>query len=322
MKGKTLLELRGVTKEYCIGLGFLFTRRVTAVKNISLDTRAGETLGLIGGSGSGKTTIGKLALGLVKPSQGMVLYKGRNIEEFKAAEFTEYRRQVQCIFQDVAGTLNPLMTVGSAIKEVLSFHHGKGAEDIKQKTARLLNLAGLRTDVFYAYPHELSGGEKQRVCLARSLATEPALLVCDEPLASLDISVQTQILQIFRRLQVSQKLSYLFISHDLRVIRYISHRIGVMYKGELVELGPVEEVFSHPGHPYTRLLISAMPRIFGGGKQEAAPESERGPAEASGKQKSHGCPYYDWCPERAEICRRNAPPLRLLGPEHWVKCHM
>ena len=235
---------------------------LAAVRNVSLTLNAGETLGLVGESGSGKSTLGRAILGLEKSVSGRIVFAGRDVSRLRGAAMKQFRRQAQMVFQDPFGSLNPRMSVGAAIEEVL-FVHGIGntRAERRDKTAALFTDVGLNPDWLRRYPHEFSGGQRQRIGIARALALEPELLVADEPVSALDVSVQAEIIRMLKQLQRDRGLSYLFIGHDLAVVRDISDRIAVMYKGEIVETGTASQICDHPQHTYTKRLLSAVPDI-------------------------------------------------------------
>lgn len=320
-----VLTLEGVSKIFS-RKNIIKTRRYSAVQDLDLNLFAGKTLGLIGASGSGKTTTARIILGLTKPTTGRVLYRGQDISLVGPRGLKDYRKKVQGLFQDTTGTLDPRMTVGASVMEILRVNGGGKSVDLKERRDLLFGAVQLDPEVCEAYPHELSGGQKQRVCLARCLALKPEILVCDEPVAALDISSQAQVLKLFIDLQVLRGMSYLFISHDMRVVRYVSHMVAVMYRGRLVELGPAEVLFKGPLHPYTRLLLASMPRLeeLNGGFCEAACTSKQREASLtyyhSRELESLGCPYSVKCPWSTGTCRISIPPMREMGEGHWVRC--
>ncbi|VVB96292.1 Trehalose/maltose import ATP-binding protein MalK [uncultured archaeon] len=256
-----LLEIRKLKKYYPVQTGFLSRHSdiIKAVDCISLDINEGETVGLVGESGCGKTTLGKVIIRLEEPAEGEVLFKGMNILSLKGGEMKKYRREVQMIFQDPSASLDPRMTVGNSIGEALLIH---GMEDERKRMKRveeLLNEVGLEAGDYSRYPHEFSGGQKQRIGIARALALRPKLIIADEPVSALDISVQAQILNLLTELKEEYKMSYLFIAHNMAVIRYLCDRVAVMKAGKIVEEGEVEEIFEKPKHPYTKALLEAAP---------------------------------------------------------------
>lgn len=297
--------------------------QVRAVEDVSFTIKKGETLGLVGESGCGKTTVGRLLLRLLEPTGGSVRFAGQSLLELKSAELRRLRPRLQLIFQDPYSSLNPRRTVGDAIAEPM-FVHGlaRGAE-LDKRVATLLERVGLPASYRSRYPHEFSGGQRQRVCIARALALNPEFIVCDEAVSALDISIQAQILNLLRDLQDELGLTYLFISHSLNVVRHIADCIAVMYLGNLVELGPAEQVFGQPQHPYTRALVSANPL--------PDPDAPLAPVPLQGELPSplhppSGCRFHTRCPSVFEPCSSVVPEARLTNPsstvEHRVWCHL
>jgi oligopeptide transport system ATP-binding protein len=318
MSNDVLLEVRGLAKHYSARRG-LFERGaqvVRAVDGVSFAIRRGETLGLVGESGSGKTTTGKLVLRLEEPTSGQVFFEGRDLFALGKRELRETRRRMQLIFQDPYGSLNPRLKVSSIVAEGLVVHGlARGRAELREKVAELLNMVGLRAEDAARYPHEFSGGQRQRIGIARALAVRPALVVADEPISALDVSIQAQILNLLMDLREAFGLTYLFISHDLMVVRHISNRIAVMYAGKIVELAPSEELFAQPLHPYTRVLLSAIPVPDPEQARAAKPAEARGAAEAAGP-----CAFLPRCTEATERCRTEEPELREVKEGHWVSC--
>ena len=259
-----ILRAERLEKRYSFGrsgpVGLRRTVQVDAVRGIDLEINAGETLALVGESGSGKSTTGRLLLGLEPPSAGRVLYRGRDLAEFDRAAWSTFRRRTQIVFQDPYGSLNPRLTVGGMLREALTFHGLAGDRGTSERVTELLTLVGLDPSAADRYPHEFSGGQRQRIGIARALSVEPELIVADEPVSALDVSVQAQVLNLLVDLQVELGLTYLFIAHDLAVVRHVADRTAVMFEGAIVEDGPTERVFADPQHPYTRELLSSIPR--------------------------------------------------------------
>ncbi|MFH0809452.1 MAG: oligopeptide/dipeptide ABC transporter ATP-binding protein [Pseudomonadota bacterium] len=313
-----LLETRGLVKHYITRRG-MFDREgqvVRAVDGVSFSIRRGETLGLVGESGSGKTTTGKLILRLEEPTSGQVLFEGRDFLAMPKAELRRTRRRMQLIFQDPYGSLNPRMRVGSIVSEGLKIHHlASGQAELRDKVAEILAMVGLRTEDAARYPHEFSGGQRQRIGIARALAVRPELVVADEPISALDVSIQAQILNLLMDLRETFGLTYLFISHDLMVVRHISDRIAVMYAGRIVELAGAEELFNNPLHPYTRVLLAAIPVP----DPEKKARRTKIPAETLSDERGP-CAFIQRCPAVTDRCRREEPALREVAPEHWVGC--
>ena len=321
MPGDRLVEVENLKKYYPVTSGLLsrHVADVKAVDGVSFYIMEGETLGLVGESGCGKSTLGRILLRLEEPTAGKVLYKGNDIITWNKKQLKELRKEVQMIFQDPQSSLDPRMTIGDSIGEALLIHGVKNERERLERVEELLKLVGLEPEHAVRYPHEFSGGQKQRIGIARALAVNPKLIVADEPVSALDVSVQAQILNLTMDLQRELSLAYLFIAHDLSVIGHISDRIAVMYLGKVVELADKTELFSHPLHPYTEALLSAIPipdphrrrkRIL---LQGEVPSPVEPPP---------GCRFHTRCPKAMKICRREQPRLRLLEGDHFVSCHL
>ena len=313
-----LIEAKGLTKQFVIDRSWLGRPKkvLTAVNRVSLTIEPGETVGLVGESGCGKSTFARTLLGLYSKTDGDIFYKGRNIGEPEIGK--DYRRQVQMIFQDPYASLDPRMTVEDIISEPLR-NYGLCSDDRerRQRVADLLTQVDLRPETAQRYPHEFSGGQRQRIGIARALAVNPECIFCEEPISALDVSVQVQIVNMLKRLQEERQLSYLFIAHDLSMVHHLSRRIGVMYLGNLVELGPSDAVFHGPLHPYTQMLIASVPR--------PDPHYQR-TAVVSGEVPSpldvpSGCVFHPRCPYCDERCRNEAPGLRPVREGRLVACH-
>ena len=310
-----LIEAKGLTKQFVIDRNWLGRPKkvLTAVNHVSFTIEPGETVGLVGESGCGKSTFARTLLGLYPKTDGDIFYKGRNIGEPEIGK--DYRRQVQMIFQDPYASLDPRMTVEDIISEPLRNY--ALCSERRQRVADLLTQVDLRPETAQRYPHEFSGGQRQRIGIARALAVDPECIFCDEPISALDVSVQVQIVNMLKRLQEERQLSYLFIAHDLSMVHHLSRRIGVMYLGNLVELGPSDAVFHRPLHPYTQMLIASVPR--------PDPHYQR-TAVVSGEVPSpldvpSGCVFHPRCPDCDERCRREVPALCSVGEGRLVACH-
>jgi oligopeptide transport system ATP-binding protein len=313
--GRKLLRFRGVTSD---GQGV-----IRAVDGVWLTLGRRQTLGLVGESGSGKTTLARVILRLVPPTSGRVLFDGCDAFALSGRELRRLRRRMQIIFQDPAGSLNPRLTVEQAIGEVLQVHGlAKSRRERTEQVVELLRLVGLPPEACGRYPHEFSGGQRQRIVIARALAAGPELLICDEPVSALDVSVQAQILNLLSDLQAELGLSYLLIAHNLAVVRHCSDYVAVMYRGRIVEYGPAEAVYESPQHPYTRLLLGAAPRIEEGAGSASAVAL---PGECSDRGESvGGCNFAARCPSAERTCLEEAPPLAGrwgLACGHLVACH-
>ena len=316
-----LLEVRDLVKEFHVG-GGLFGKPgvVRAVNGVSFTIRRGETLGLVGESGCGKTTTGRCILQLERPTRGEIVFEGRELTTLADAELRRVRRRMQVIFQDPYSSLNPRMTVGQIIAEPLAVHGI--VPDRARRDARvqdLLRHVGLLPQHAHRYPHQLSGGQRQRVGVARALALEPSLIVCDEPVSALDVSIQAQIINLLEDLQAEFGLTYLFVAHDLSVVRHISDRVAVMYLGKIVELADRKSLYEDPLHPYTRALLSAVPI------PDPALEAQRERIVLGGEVPSplrppSGCVFHPRCPIAVDRCRDEVPTLREIRPRHWAAC--
>jgi oligopeptide/dipeptide ABC transporter ATP-binding protein len=295
---------------------------VRAVEKVDLDILPGETLGLVGESGCGKSTLGRTVLRLLDPSEGSILFDGTDITSRPQRELRALRRKMQMIFQDPYASLNPRMTVGSAIAEPIEIHGlARSAAERREKVQALLAKVGLRPDMANRYPHEFSGGQRQRIGIARALAVEPRFIVCDEPISALDVSIQAQIVNLLQDLQRDEKLTYLFISHDLKVVQHISDRVAVMYLGRVVELGLAKAIYREPKHPYTQALLSAVP--VPDPKQRKSRIILQGDVPSPLKPPS-GCAFHPRCPvkDKPEACFKEVPVLRVLKNGSRAACHV
>ncbi|MDR1060998.1 MAG: ABC transporter ATP-binding protein [Clostridiales bacterium] len=319
MGGNYLIELKNLKKHFRVSGGKGEGRHVRAVDGVSLSIREGETLGLVGESGCGKTTLGRTAIRLYDPTAGAILYRG---EDITRAKIKPYRRKLQIIFQDPSASLNPRMTVGEIVGEAIDIHGlapNKAAR--AERIADLLDQVGLNGEQANRYPHEFSGGQQQRIGIARALAVEPEFIVCDEPISALDVSIQSQIVNMLEDMQASHRLTYLFIAHDISIVRYISSRIGVMYLGKLVELSPRDEIYKMPVHPYTRTLFSAVP-IPDPAKSRAMSRVILEGDIPSPINPPSGCRFHTRCPYMTDRCRDEEPELAERSPGHWAACHL
>ena len=322
MTPASLVEVRDLVTHFTRRAGILGTRRETvqAVNGVSLDVARRETLGLVGESGCGKTTLGRTILRLVERTQGDVRFDGEDVFALGPAPLRRLRRRMQIIFQDPYASLNPRMSIGRAVQEGIEVHRLAAGREAERRVTALLEEVGLSADAAQRYPHEFSGGQRQRAGIARALAVEPEFIVCDEPVSALDVSVQAQVLNLLADLQARRGLSYLFISHDLAVIRHIAPRVAVMYLGRIVEEGPSGAIYTRALHPYTQALLSAVP--------VPDPKTKRRRILLSGEPPSAvhppaGCPFHPRCthPAKDATCRTTRPGLRELESGHRVACH-
>jgi oligopeptide transport system ATP-binding protein len=294
---------------------------IKAVDGINFEIVTGETLGLVGESGCGKTTTGRAIIRLYKPTGGHVFFEGQDMAELKGETLRKMRRKMQMIFQDPYASLNPRMSVSGIISEPLTVHHVVSGQEKKDKVAELMELVGLNPGLMNRYPHEFSGGQRQRIGLARSLALQPDLIICDEPISALDVSIQAQVVNLLEELQEKFGLTYLFIAHDLSMVRHISDRTAVMYLGKVVEMSPQEELYNHPLHPYTQALLSAVPI------PDPVVERKRQRIILTGDVPSPahpplGCNFNPRCPLAQQVCQEEEPEWREASPNHWVACHL
>jgi oligopeptide transport system ATP-binding protein len=319
-----LLEVKGLKKYFPITQGILIQRKVADVKAVDgLDfyIERGETLGLVGESGCGKSTTGRTILQLYRPTSGDVFFKGRDLAKLEGEELRRTRRHMQMIFQDPYASLNPRMTVGDIIGEPLEVHNIAKGKEKKERVQELLQIVGLNPYFINRYPHEFSGGQRQRIGVARALAVQPDFIVCDEPISALDVSIQAQIINLLEELQAKFNLTYLFIAHDLSVVRHISDRVAVMYLGKIVELTDRTSLYSNPLHPYTKALLSAVPI------PDPIVEEKRERIILVGDVPSpvnppSGCRFHTRCPLAIDICKQVDPEFRDVGNKHFVACHV
>jgi len=319
--GKELVKISGLKKHFPIRKGF-FNRQVGAVRaldGIDLTIREGETLGLVGESGCGKSTLGRVVLRLLPATAGSVTFEGKNVLAASEKEMKAFRRDMQIVFQNPYASLDPRMTIRQIVQEPLEVHQTASGSDLRDRVLNLLDLVGLAKEMADRYPHEFSGGQRQRVGIARALALRPKLIVADEPVSALDVSVQAQILNLLIQLKSEFKLTYLFIAHNLDVVRYISDRIAVMYLGRIVELGECDEVYNQPLHPYSKALISAAPvpdPDFDRSNRMLLPGDLPSPANPPS-----GCRFHTRCPMARDKCKVDDPELREITPSHFSACH-
>lgn len=319
-----ILSIRNLKKYFPITQGIIFQKKVADVKavdGISFDVKPGETLGLVGESGCGKSTTGRTILQLYRPTEGSVLFEGKDLATLKGEELRKMRSNMQMIFQDPYASLNPRMTVGDIIAEPLEVHNIAKGKEKKERVQELLQVVGLNPYFINRYPHEFSGGQRQRIGIARALAVNPDFIVCDEPISALDVSIQAQIVNLLEELQERFGLTYLFIAHDLSVVRHISDRIAVMYLGKIVELTDRHTLYANPLHPYTRALLSAVPI------PDPLIEEKRERIILVGDVPSpvnppKGCRFHTRCPLAIPICKEVAPEWRDVGNGHFVECHV
>jgi oligopeptide/dipeptide ABC transporter ATP-binding protein len=319
--GEVLLDVQGLRKHFPTAQGWLGRSggKVLAVDGVSFSIASGETLGLVGESGCGKSTTGKLILRLQDPTAGRVLWRGRPIEALTQAQMRPVRRELQAVFQDPYSSLNPRIRAADIVAEPLRNFESMSNAQARERVAHLFQRVGLRADQMVKYPFEFSGGQRQRLGIARALSVQPRLIVCDEPVSALDVSVQAQVINLLMDLQQEFHLSYLFIAHDLAVVEHISHRVAVMYLGKIAEIAPRKAIFTRPLHPYTEALLDAVP--------VADPSVRRQRRVLVGDLPSPmnpppGCRFHTRCPYAEERCRREEPPLQEVEPGQWVACHL
>jgi oligopeptide transport system ATP-binding protein len=309
-----LVEIRGLTKHFATASG----ETVKAVSGVDLDIEDGDTLGLVGESGCGKSTLGRCVARLVEPTAGSVRFEERDLLAMSGRELRQTRQRFQTIFQDPYASLDPRMRVGDIIAEGIDVHGlARGAER-RAMTIEIMRRVGLRTEHYHRYPHEFSGGQRQRIGIARALVFKPRFIVADEPVSALDVSIQAQILNLLCDLRDELNLTFLFISHDLRVVRHMSHRLAVMYLGALVEIGPAETIYREPRHPYTRALLAAVPRV-GAAARERVVLSGDIPSPVNPPP---GCTFHTRCPFAIDVCREIAPKLAPIDNGALVACHV
>lgn len=318
---EVILEVRNLRKSFPIKKTFTgkVTQELIAVDDVSFSLKAGETLGIVGESGCGKTTLGRAILKLHQPTGGRIFFEGQDITDLKSSEMREIRKKMQIIFQDPYSSLPPRSTVGGILSEPVSVHKIVPEDQVKEYVLDLMEKCGLRDYYYERYPHEFSGGQRQRICIARALSVKPKLVICDEPVSALDVSIQAQIINLLKQLQRDMNLTYVFISHDLSVVKFISDKIGVMYLGSMVEFGTKEDIFSNPLHPYTQALFSAIPHPDPDVKMKRIILKGDIPSPANPPK---GCRFHTRCPRAMDICKEKAPEYKDYGNGHCAACHL
>ncbi|WP_017473599.1 ABC transporter ATP-binding protein [Amphibacillus jilinensis] len=319
---ETLLEVNGLKKHFPVSNPIPFkksTQSVKAVDGVNFDVYQGETLGIVGESGCGKSTMARLVNQLIKPTDGSVIFKKQNLIDMPAEKLRQMRQKIQMVFQDPYASLDPRLKVGELIAEPLVIHQIGDRTSQKQRVEELLEIVGLNKRYADRYPHEFSGGQRQRINIARALTLNPELVICDEPVSALDVSVQAQVINLLNKLQQDFKLTYIFISHDLNVVRYMCDRIAVMYLGRIVEIGTFEEIYANPQHPYTKALFSAIP------KESPFEEKERIILKGtvpSPLNPPSGCHFHERCPVAIDICKTKEPKMITKEKIHQTSCHL
>ncbi|MBR2488858.1 MAG: dipeptide ABC transporter ATP-binding protein [Clostridia bacterium] len=318
---QAILEVRNLRKCFPIKKTFFgkVTQELIAVDDVSFKLNAGETLGIVGESGCGKTTLGRAILKLHQPTSGRIIFEGKDITDYKSADMREIRKKMQIIFQDPYSSLPPRSTVGGILSEPVSVHKIVPQNQVKEYVLDLMEKCGLRDYYYERYPHEFSGGQRQRICIARALSVNPKLVICDEPVSALDVSIQAQIINLLKKLQQDMNLTYVFISHDLSVVKFISDKIGVMYLGSMVEFGSKEDIFSNPLHPYTQALFSAIPQPDPDIKMNRIILKGDIPSPANPPK---GCRFHTRCPHAKDICKEVTPEYKDYGNGHCAACHL
>lgn len=315
------MEVKNLCQYFTISDGIMSDSKaiLKAVDDVSLSIRKGETFGLVGESGCGKTTLGKTMLHLIKPTSGKVIFEGKDLDDLSRQEMRRVRTRMQIVFQDPYGSLNVRMSVGAILQEPLLYHNLCTKKESEDRVKELLKMVGLRPFHAHRYPHEFSGGQRQRIAIARALTVNPGFVVCDEPVSALDMSVQSQVLNLLSDLKRDLELTYLFISHDLSVVRHVSDRIGVMYLGKIVELADERELYYNQLHPYTRALFSAMPVPKPGRKKQRTILPGDLPSPISPPK---GCRFHGRCSYCMDVCKKVQPQFKDVGNDHFVACHL
>jgi peptide/nickel transport system ATP-binding protein len=317
---EAILEVRHLKKHFVLKKTMMGKALSTlkAVDDVSFKVKPGETLGIVGESGCGKTTMGRAILKLHQPTAGQIFFEGTDIAGYTPKQMRALRTKMQIVFQDPYSSLPPRSTVGDILAEPVKVHKIVPPDQVKEYVLKIMEQCGLRDYYYERYPHEFSGGQRQRICIARALAVNPQLVVCDEPVSALDVSIQAQIINLLKKIQVERKLTYLFISHDLSVVKYISDKIGVMYLGSMVEFGDKDKIFDNPLHPYTVALFSAVPNPNPDEKGNRIILKGDIPSPANPPK---GCKFHTRCPKAMEICKHVAPKYREMEEGHFVACH-
>ncbi len=317
---RPLLDVQGLKKFFPVrgGLGAT-VQKVKAVNDVSFTLKRGETFGIVGESGCGKSTLGRTILRLTEPTAGQALYEGADLFAMSDTRLRQMRQEMQMVFQDPYSSLNPRKRIGTSLEEPLAIHGIGARQDRSGRVLDMLGKVGLQADHYYRYPHEFSGGQRQRIGIARALMVDPRLVVCDEPVSALDVSIQSQIINLLKQLQDELGLTYLFIAHDISIVRYISDRIGVMYLGRMVEQAPTDSLFAEPRHPYTQALLSAVPEPKVKARRERIVLKGEIPSPLDPPP---GCVFHTRCPLATDQCRQVVPEIRQVGPGHQVACHL
>lgn len=314
-----ILEVKNVKKHFPIKKGLLLREvgKVHAVDDVSFQVLPGETLGLVGESGCGKSTLGRTLIRLYEPTEGQIYFQGQDFCQLKGDSLRKARRDIQMIFQDPFASLDPRMTISQILSEPLKVHGVGSSQEIAKKVEEIIDIVGLKKNYLNRYPHEFSGGQRQRISIARSMMLNPKLVIADEPVSALDVSIQAQILNLLKELQKEFNLTYLFISHDLSVVEHLCDRIAVMYLGKIVEMAPRDQLFSNPQHPYTKALIEAIPRVGQGKKKMKKSLTGEVPSPINPPS---GCHFHPRCPKKFEGCDQKYPALEKKGTDHYAAC--